>query len=160
MFDLLAWAIAAVMVVISVMVHFETMTLISDRLVPWGLRRLQGRRTIILAMMALMLGHIAEIWLFALTLRVMSAIPAFGGIGGTFEGKVGDFLYLSAVNYTSLGYGEVYPMGSIRAIAVTEALTGLMMIGWSASFTYLKMEQLWQSRAARTQVQHARHEKP
>jgi len=53
-----------------------------------------------------------------------------------------------AVNYTSLGYGDIHPIGSMRAVAVTEALTGLMMIGWSASFTYLKMEQIWQTRAS------------
>lgn len=160
MLDLLAWAIGGLMVIVSVLVHFETMTLISDRVVPWGIRRKQGRRTIVFALMALMVGHIVEIWLFALAIRVMLWFPAFGDIGGGFEGKIGDYLYFSAVNYTSLGYGEVFPVGSIRAISVTEALTGLMMIGWSASFTYLKMEQLWQSRAARTQVQHARHDKP
>ena len=149
MIDLLAWAIAAVMVAVSVLVHFETMTLISDRVVPWGVRRKQGRRTIVFALMALMVGHIVEIWLFALAIRVMLWFPAFGSIGGGFDGKLGDYLYFSAVNYTSLGYGEVFPLGTIRFVAVTEALTGLMMIGWSASFTYLKMEQLWQSRALR-----------
>ena len=76
-------------------------------------------------------------------------LPAFGGFGGSFGGNVSDFLYFSAVNYTSLGYGDIHPLGSIRAIAVTEALTGLMMIAWSASFTYLKMEQIWQTRSHR-----------
>jgi len=148
-FDLIAWAIAAVMVVVSVLVHYETMTLISDHLVPWGLRHAQGRRTIVLTLMALMVGHIIEIWLFAATLLGLSQLPPFGGFGGTFGGGFSDFLYFSAVNYTSLGYGDVHPLGSIRAIAVTEALTGLMMIAWSASFTYLKMEQIWQTRAHR-----------
>ena len=30
-----------------------------------------------------------------------------------------------------------------RLIAGVEALTGLLMIGWSASFTYLEMERFW-----------------
>lgn len=147
MFDLIAWALATVMVIVSVLVHYETMMLISDHLVPWGLRHAQGRRTIVLSLMALMLGHIVEIWLFAGALLGLSLVPAFGGFGGIFGGSVSDFLYFSAVNYTSLGYGDVHPLGSLRAIAVTEALTGLMMIAWSASFTYLKMEQIWQTRA-------------
>lgn len=149
MFDLIAWGIATLMVIVCVMVHYETMLLISDRLVPWGLRHAQGRRTIVLSIMALMLGHIVEIWLFAGTLMGLSQLQWFGGLGGAFTGHVGDFLYFSAVNYTSLGYGDIHPVGSMRAIAVTEALTGLMMIGWSASFTYLKMEQIWQTRAQR-----------
>lgn len=154
MFDLIAWAIATVMVIVSVLVHYETMLLVSDRLVPWGLRHDQGRRTIVLSLMALMLGHILEIWLFGATLMVLSLYPAFGGFGGHFDGNITDYLYFSAVNYTSLGYGDIHPLGSMRAIAVSEALTGLMMIAWSASFTYLKMEQIWQIRAHRKRVEH------
>jgi len=150
-FDLIAWCIATLMVIVCVMVHYETMLLISDRLVPWGLRHAQGRRTTVLSIVALMLGHVAEIWLFAGTLIGLSKLPWFGGFGGQFSGDLGDYLYFSAVNYTSLGYGDIHPVGSMRAIAVTEALTGLMMIGWSASFTYLKMEQIWQTRAQRAE---------
>jgi len=102
----------------------------------------------ILSMIALMVGHVVEIWLFAATLLAMSRLQWFGGFAGAFDGGFGDFLYFSAVNYTSLGYGDIHPIGSMRAVAVTEALTGLMMIGWSASFTYLKMEQIWQTRAS------------
>jgi hypothetical protein len=37
----------------------------------------------------------------------------------------------------------VYPVGKMRLIAGIEALTGLLMIGWSASFTYLQMSRNW-----------------
>jgi hypothetical protein len=47
------------------------------------------------------------------------------------------------VTYTSLGFGDVYPIESMRLISGVEALTGLLMIAWSASFTYLAMEQFW-----------------
>ena len=154
MFDLIAWAVATVMAIISIIVHYETMSLVSDRLVPWGLRHGQGRRTIVLSLLALMLGHIIEIWLFALALFTLGLLPDFGGFGGNIDGGVTDYLYFSAVNYTSLGYGDIYPLGSLRAVAVTETLTGLTMIAWSASFTYLKMEQIWQSRAEQ------KHNKP
>ncbi|MEJ8845035.1 ion channel [Variovorax rhizosphaerae] len=155
MIDLLAWVISIAMIGVSVEVHYRAMTLISDRFIPWGLQRFDARRTLLLAMMALMLGHFAEIGLYGLALHAMSLFPQFGSLAGTFDGKVGDFVYYSAVNYTSLGYGEVYPVGPIRVLAVTECLTGLMMIGWSTSFTYLKMEQLWQARAAKVAGGHA-----
>ncbi len=31
----------------------------------------------------------------------------------------------------------------MRIVAGIEALTGLLLIAWSASFTYLTMERLW-----------------
>jgi hypothetical protein len=33
-----------------------------------------------------------------------------------------------------------------RLISGTEALTGLVMIAWTASFTYLLMERYWRQR--------------
>ena len=38
---------------------------------------------------------------------------------------------------------SVYPLGGLRLMAGIETVTGLMMIGWSASFTYLTMEKFW-----------------
>lgn len=137
------------MVLVTVIVHYETMLLVSDRLVPWSLRHAQGRRTIILSLMALMFGHVIEIWLFAGMLWLLSLLPGFGSFGGSFDGGFSDFIYFSAVNYTSLGYGDIHPLGGMRTMAVSETLTGLMMIAWSASFTYLKMEQVWKIRAHR-----------
>jgi hypothetical protein len=42
-----------------------------------------------------------------------------------------------------LGYGDVVPHGPLRLLAGVEALTGLLMIGWSASFTYVSMARFW-----------------
>jgi hypothetical protein len=49
----------------------------------------------------------------------------------------------SAVTYTSLGLGDYYPTRNLWLIAGVEALNGLVLIGWSASFTYLAMETYW-----------------
>ena len=54
-----------------------------------------------------------------------------------------DYLYFSTATYTSLGYGDIYPLGGLRLMAGIETITGLMMIAWSASFTYLTMEKFW-----------------
>ncbi|MBM3373365.1 MAG: two pore domain potassium channel family protein, partial [Betaproteobacteria bacterium] len=45
-----------------------------------------------------------------------------------------------------VGFGDVVPVGTIRFVAGMEALTGFLMIGWSASFTYLEMERFWRDR--------------
>jgi hypothetical protein len=47
------------------------------------------------------------------------------------------------VVYTSLGFGDIQPIAHVRLIAGVEALVGLLMIGWSASFTYISMERFW-----------------
>ena len=52
-------------------------------------------------------------------------------------------LYFSLVTYTSLGYGDIAPLGPARLLAGIESLIGLGLIAWSASFTYLEMQRHW-----------------
>ena len=47
------------------------------------------------------------------------------------------------MSYTTVGFGDVSPVGSIRLLAGTCALTGFVMITWSASFLFLEMERFW-----------------
>lgn len=49
----------------------------------------------------------------------------------------------SAETHTSLGFGDVRPDGHLRLLVGLEALDGLLPIAWSASYTYLSMEQFW-----------------
>ena len=51
--------------------------------------------------------------------------------------------YFSIASYTTLGIGDILPHGNIRIVAGLEALNGLVLVAWSASFTYLIMERLW-----------------
>ena len=45
-------------------------------------------------------------------------------------------LYFSFVTATSVGYGDVVPMGVIRIVAIAEAITGLLIFG---SFVFLSI---------------------
>ena len=54
-----------------------------------------------------------------------------------------DYVYFSFITYTTVGYGDMVPRGPIRFIAATEALTGWVLLGWSASFTFLEMQRFW-----------------
>ena len=54
-----------------------------------------------------------------------------------------DAVYLSAVTFTTVGFGDVAPVGPIRFLSGTMALTGFVLVTWSASFTYLEMERFW-----------------
>ncbi len=143
---LLSWVIAAVLVSMTVGVHYETIRVVSDYIVPWAQRRLHGRRVMMIAILALMAGHIAEIWMFALAMMGLVNYAGFGALTGEFGGTLYDYALYSSVIYTSVGDSNVHPSGPILSIIVSEPLAGLMMIAWSASFTYLKMEQIWKER--------------
>ncbi len=54
-----------------------------------------------------------------------------------------DAVYLATMSYTTVGFGDVSPVGPIRLLAGTSALTGFVMITWSASFLFLEMERFW-----------------
>ena len=38
-------------------------------------------------------------------------------------------------SFTSLGFGDIVPTGAVRLLAGAECLNGLLLIGWSASYT-------------------------
>ena len=61
-----------------------------------------------------------------------------------------DCLYFSAATYTSLGLGDLVPTHDMRMLVGAEVLNGLVMIGWTISFTYLTMKVL-ASAAPKTQ---------
>lgn len=44
---------------------------------------------------------------------------------------------------TSFGFGDHFPTAHARLLAGIAALNGPLLIGWSASFTYLAMERYW-----------------
>ena len=45
--------------------------------------------------------------------------------------------------YTTLGVGDVAATGLMRVPAGIESLVGLVLITWTASFSYLAMERFW-----------------
>jgi hypothetical protein len=149
MFEHIVWLFSAVMVILTVTVHYEVMAVTSDRIIPWTQKHVQSRRVMAYAIAGLLLGHIFEIWLFALAMKALLYFPLLGSIQGAFENGWGDFLYLSTVSYTTLGDNSIHLTGPIRALAASESLVGMMMIVWSASFAYLKMEMIWERRRTR-----------
>ena len=45
--------------------------------------------------------------------------------------------------FTTLGLGDVRPTGAMRILTGAEALLGLSLITWSASFAFLRMQRDW-----------------
>ena len=130
-----------ILVALTILVHYEVLRLASVLIPEEGGGRLRGR--VVLVVFACFIAHTIEVWMFALAYYLFVDVFALGSFGGVHHGGFEDNVYFSAVTYTSLGFGDVYPIDNVRLITGVEALVGLLMIGWSASFTYLAMEKFW-----------------
>jgi hypothetical protein len=139
--------LTTVVVTICVLIHYETLRLISDLLIP----RLGGppRSRLLVVMAGAFIAHTIEVWAFAIAYYLFSDRFGLGTLEGHVDRTFAEFLYFSTQSYTSLGFGDVYPVGGLRLVAGVEALLGLLMIGWTVSFTYLEMQQLWNAHPAR-----------
>ncbi len=145
--SLLIVATTVLLVVGCVLLHYETLWLLS-----YVLLRLHGkrRRRILILVLALVALATAEIWLFGLGYYSLLADAGYGALHG--PGRVDEFLdyvYFSAVIYTTLGLGDLVPSGSIRFLVGTQALVGFTLISWSAAFTFLEMERFWRDSTER-----------
>ena len=54
-----------------------------------------------------------------------------------------NFLTSFRAAFTTVGFGDIVPTGPLRLLAGMEALTGFVLITWTASFLYLEMNRLW-----------------
>jgi len=102
------------------------------------------RNRVVILILVILCTHALEIWLFAFGYYGLLQLEGFGTIAGVVEiTSLVDHAYYSAMVYTTVGFGDVYPLGPIRFMTGMEALTGLVMITWSASFTFLEMQRDW-----------------
>lgn len=136
---LLALLFSVVLVVACVLIHYEMLRFTSTLL---GRLTMPPRPRILIVMIAVFLAHALEVGMYAGAYRLAVHL-GIGSFGGTFEYHFNDYLYFSTQTYSSLGFGDIYPFGGLRIMAGIETITGLVMIGWSASFTYLTMEKFW-----------------
>ncbi|MEZ5703555.1 MAG: potassium channel family protein [Burkholderiaceae bacterium] len=99
--------------------------------------------------MGAFLAHAIEMLMYGATLYALVTWLAAGSLAGSAGASWLSCLYFSAETYTSLGFGDLTPVGPVRLLAGTEALNGLLLVAWSASFTYLSMERFWKPDKAR-----------
>ena len=135
-----AMAASVALVVATTLILYETLRLTSNHLAELPV---PPRARIIVVVLAAFGGHTLAVWTYALAYWVLAVRWQVGGFAGLpVEGYL-DCLYFSVVTYTTLGFGDQVPVSHARLIAGVEALNGLLLIGWSASFTYLAMERYW-----------------
>jgi hypothetical protein len=105
------------------------------------------RKRVLVVMLSMFFGHTCAVWLYGIMYWVLANYINFGKLSSTvdsgFSGTLLSYVYFSVVTYSSLGLGDVHPEGGFQLIAGIEVLNGLVLIGWSVSFTYLVMEKFW-----------------
>ena len=135
-----AMALSVILVVMTVLVHYEFLRAIAG-LLPH--LRMPPHPRILVVIFGVFLALTIEVWLIAGIMYFVGQDSDLGTLKGEHSGAFVDYLYFTASTYTSVGFGDVFPDGHLRLMAGVTALVGLVMIGWSASFTYLAMEKFW-----------------
>lgn len=107
------------------------------------------RLRVLLIIVPIFATHIISIWIYGGVYFLVENFTRFGHLTGsiapaalTYESFI-ERLYFSASTYASLGLGDIVPTEDLRMLVSAEVLNGLVMIGWTVSFTYLTMEKFW-----------------
>lgn len=133
----------ALMVALAVGLHDAVLDRLNRAFAPW---HPPARVRMMVLILLILAAHTAEVWIFGLGTWLVAQVPGTGSIEGADPLTLLDAVYLSAVSFTTVGYGDLAPQGHLRLIMGTEALTGLVLITWSASFTFLEMQRYWRVR--------------
>lgn len=118
----------------------------------WAIRRLRPRASSARDFWpSLSLFIVVAIWIVLLHLVEIFA----WGLLYVLNGAIGDLqtaLYFSAVTYTTTGYGDVVLPAGWRLGAGVEALTGILMCGWSTGFFFAVVNRVYQTQATPTRA--------
>lgn len=129
--------VSALAISVSVCLHAAVMRLLYEWVVdrsgwPWV------RLTFLV--LVLVAAHVVEILVFGVAYHGWADTSE--SLTGAYDGSFTDAVYFSAAVYTTVGFGDITPLGYTRFMVGLEALIGLMLIAWSASFTFFAMSKL------------------
>ena len=128
------------LVVATTVLHYEVLRHLNTWLPRLGM---PDRAKLVVVILAAFLAHAAEMGLYGGSLYALVRWLGAGSLSGHADFSLITCMYFSAETYTSLGFGDLVPVGPVRLLTAVEALNGLLLIGWSASYTYISMERFW-----------------
>lgn len=133
-------------ITITTVIHYEVLGALNDRL---PAMKVPDRSKLLVVMVAAFAAHLIEMAVWGAALFLLVHHADVGMLRGDVPPTLLNCIYFSAETYTSLGFGDVRPDGHLRLWVGMEALNGLLLIAWSASFAYLSMERFWSQRKPR-----------
>jgi len=135
--------INSLLVALAVIVHYEFLYRVTLYVPKMKIRH---RYRIVFGVFGALTAHAIEIWIFAIAYFVMNHTGGWGRLSGNFNGSLLDCSYFSFTVFTTLGFGDIEPLGHLRYLTGIESLTGLVLITWTASFLFFEMQKYWSSR--------------
>jgi hypothetical protein len=130
---------ACVLMAICVTIHAAGLT--------WALRRLRRQQAstrfwrnlglFITVAVWIVLLHLSEVFVWAVMYAWEGALP-----------NLPTAVYFSGVTYTTTGYGDVVLPVEWRLNGAVEALTGILMCGWSTGFFFTIVNRMYETRPA------------
>lgn len=136
----LAIFLALMMVVLTFVFHYRVLLWLGARA---SKSKLDTHTQVLVIVLVLFVTHLTEIGAYAVLYAWSVSSLGLGEFQGALVTDAMSYVYYSGVIYTTLGLGDIQPVGHVRFITATEALNGFFLITWSASFTFLAMGRLW-----------------
>lgn len=133
--------VACSLMALCVIIHAAGLTWALGRLrqvPPMAFGFWRSTRLFILVALWIVVLHILEISVWA--------------VAYVWSGAIADLqsaAYFSAVTYTTTGYGDIVLPEPWRLDGGVEALTGILMCGWSTGFFFAIVNRLYQAQAPR-----------
>jgi hypothetical protein len=132
--------INTLVVALVVIVHYEFLYRITMYIPKMTIKH---RYRILVGVFGALIAHAVEIWIFAIAYYFMNHANGWGKLTGNFNGSLLDCSYFSFTVFSTVGFGDIEPIGNIRYLTGIESLTGLVLITWSASFLFFEMQRHW-----------------
>ncbi len=133
-------ALSATPLMLTVVVHYEALSALFKLA---QTAKVQSHPKILIVVFGVIGAHFIEITIYALAYWIADVGLNIGDFGGNRAVNFADYLFFSAETFSTLGIGDIFPIGMMRMIASLESLNGIVLIGWSTSFTYLTMSRYW-----------------
>ena len=137
---MIVFPIICIVVALCVMVHYEFLYQMTRMMPKIEIRH---RFRIVLGVIGALVAHSIEVMVFAGAYYWMHHADDLGRLVGNFDGSLMASVYYSFTTFSTLGFGDIEPLGALRYLTGIESLAGLVLITWSASFLYLEMVRYW-----------------
>lgn len=138
-----SFIVNGLLVSLAILIHYEILRLLSVVIPKLPTRH---RLKVVTGLLGALTAHVLEIWMFGIGYYLLIELGQFGTLTGNYTHSLLDSVYFSFVAYSSLGLGDIYPVGYLRFLTGLETLTGLVLITWTASFMYIEMQKFWDDR--------------
>ena len=134
------FALNSFVIALAVLIHYELLFRLSTYIPKM---KVKHRFRIVFGVFGALIAHSIEVWLFAIAYYYMIHTEGWGKLIGNFNNSLLDCVYFSYTQFTTLGLGDIEPIGNLRYLVGLESLTGLLLITWTASFLYYEMQRYW-----------------